>query len=127
MKVPRGFAFVVLATAFGIAACSPHRDRPGPPDLTVSVPPGSTVFSPDTLAIGVIASDPQGLDSVLVQFLDSTVSLQTNFDTKVVGQILWPVPAGLKVGNVLPVVASATDVNGERTVTQTSVTVVAHP
>ena len=107
-----------------VAACTGERGRPGPPALAIQVPPGSTVFSPDTLQFTVQATDPDGLDSVTVMFLDSTSFIDTGFRSEVSHSFRWPVRAGMPAGRVLPIAARATDLKGLAATQTASITVV---
>ena len=107
-----------------MAGCAEQRGRPGPPALAIEVPPGSTVFSPDTLQFTVHATDPDGLDSVTVTFLDSTASIETNFDSDVSRTLRWPVRSGLAAGRILTLSARATDLKGLAETQTASITVI---
>jgi hypothetical protein len=115
--------FGALALA-AVAGCAEERGRPGPPALAIQVPPGSTVFSPDTLGFTIRATDPDGLDSITVTFLDSTASIETDFDSDVSRTFHWPVRSGLPAGRVLPLSARATDLKGLAETQTASVTVI---
>ena len=95
-----------------LAGCAEERGRPGPPAIAIEIPPGSTVFSPDTLQFTIKATDPDGLDSVTVTFLDSTASIETNFDPDITRTLRWPVRSGLAAGRRLTLSARATDLKG---------------
>lgn len=110
-----------------ILGCGGERDRPGPPSILIEVPPGSTVMSPDTLPMAVIAQDPNGLDSVTVSFLDSTVSINTGLNSEVTALLNWPVPGGIAEGTMLTITARARDLVGQLASETTSVTVVDAP
>lgn len=117
---------VLLAGVAGIAAgCAPDRLRPGPPRVTIEVPVGSTVFSPDTLPLLVVATDPNGLDSLSVDFLGQTEIVNTFFEAEAEGIFLWPIPPGLLPGTLLTISARAKDLTGQVTTASASVTVIA--
>src|SRR5436190_23534520 len=97
MTIHRTFLLALAA----LPACAPDRGRPGPPSIDIAVRAGSTVLSPDTLPFTVTASDSDGLDSLLVTFLDSTVSVQTNFQSQVQQSFRWPVRPGMAAGRLL--------------------------
>jgi hypothetical protein len=130
MRTRRGDAMrlgaaAALLVAVGVAGCGPDRLRPGPPTLSVELPPGNTVFSPDTLNLVIRASDPNGLDSVTVTILGVTEEVDAFDRTETVGLVRWPIPAGLVPGETVAVRAYAKDLVGERTTVDASVTVVA--
>lgn len=118
---------VSVLAALSVLACTPERLRPGPPVVTIQVPVGSTVFSPDTLSLRVIAQDPNGLDSLNVSLLDSIVEVNTQFRPEADEFLDFPIPAGLDEGTVLTVTARATDLTGSGTTERATVTVVARP
>ncbi len=89
-----------------------ERGRPGPPAVAIQVRAGSTVFSPDTLPFTVTAIDPDGLDTVSITFLDSTVAIATDFDREFSRSFLWPVPTRIPSGRLLRISARATDLKG---------------
>ena len=114
-----GAALLILGMA-----CTPSRTRPGPPSITIQLPVGSTVFSPDTLDFVVIAKDPDGLDSLTVTVFDTTKAFNTDFNTETTASISVLVPAGIGVGNLIKIYARATDITGQQTLDSASVTVI---
>ena len=118
---------VRISVLLALFACAPDRGRPGPPSLNIAVRAGSTVYSPDTLPFSVTATDTDGLDSLLVTFLDSTVSVQTNFQSQVQQSFRWPVRSGMSAGRLLALSARATDVRGLVTVNSVTITVISPP
>src|ERR1051326_739893 len=110
-----------------LTTCAPDRGRPGPPSINIAVRAGSTVYSPDPLPFTVTASDTDGLDSLLVTFLDSTVSVQTSFESEVQKSFLWPIRPGMVAGRVLALSARATDVRGLVSVNSVNLTVISRP
>jgi hypothetical protein len=110
-----------------LGGCKTDRLRPGPPSLSIDLPPGATVFSPDTLGIAVRAHDDNGLDSVTVTILDRTEAVNAFNEVDVVDGLLWPIPEGLTPGELIEIRGYAKDLVGDRTTVTTSVTVVARP
>ncbi len=107
------------------ASCSPERLRPGPPSISIEVPPGSTIESPDTVLIRVTVTDPNGLSSVEVSFVGVTEQIDVSTaEVEVTGIFAWPIPAGLDPGTVLTIAVRAVDLTGAATVRQATVTVV---
>lgn len=130
MSKGRIFAAAVLAGA--VVACSPDRLRPGPPSVSIEVRQGSTVFSPDTLPILIVATDPNGLKTLIVSFTgDDTLGpaqdIDTGDDVEVIAVLSWPIPTGLVPGQLLTIVARATDLTGQATTTEATVTVIERP
>jgi hypothetical protein len=123
--------FAVLglaATAVWLGGCKSDRLRPGPPTLTIELPPGATVYSPDTLGLVVRAHDDNGLDSVTVTILGRTEEVLGAFnEMDAVGVFIWPIPDGLPPGTLVEILARAKDLVGDRTTTTASVTVIARP
>ncbi|HEX9728840.1 MAG TPA: hypothetical protein VGA37_10080 [Gemmatimonadales bacterium] len=118
---------MVAAVALVAGGCSPERLRPGPPRVTLEARAGATVFSPDTLPIAVVASDPNGLDSLTVTILGTTESISTGFDVEVATVLNWVMPDNLPLGDVIPITARARDLTGQSTTVQITVTVVERP
>lgn len=130
MSKGRIFAAAVLAVA--VVTCSPDRLRPGPPSVSIEVRQGSTVFSPDTLPILIVATDPNGLKTLIVSFTgDDTLGpaqdIDTGDDVEVIAVLSWPIPTGLVPGQLLTIVARATDLTGQATTTEATVTVIERP
>jgi hypothetical protein len=121
----RGVALVV-AIAW-LAACRTDRLRPGPPSLAIELPPGATVFSPDTITLGVRAHDDNGLDSVTIMILDRTEEAGAFDRVDLVTVFFWPIPEGLAPGELVDITGYAKDLVGDRTTVTTSVTVIARP
>lgn len=121
----RGAGLVVAAA--WLAACRTDRLRPGPPSLSIELPPGATVFSPDTLGLVVRAHDDNGLDSVTVTILGRTEEADAFDQVDAVDVFLWPIPEGLTPGELVQVRGYAKDLVGDRTTVTTSVTVVERP
>lgn len=124
-RIPTALAACAVFTT--LLACSPDRLRPGPPSLTLEVPEGSTVFSPDTLPIAVFAADANGLDSVVVRMLGETHSVDAFSEVELITVILFPIPAGLLPGRLLSIFGRVSDVTGQETTVETSVTVIERP
>ncbi len=125
MSKGRIFAAAVLAAA--VATCSPDRLRPGPPSVSIEVRQGSTVFSPDTLPILIVATDPNGLETLIVSFLGPEQKIDTGDEVEVIAVLSWPIPTGLAPGQLLTIVARATDLTGQATTTEATVTVIERP
>ncbi len=125
MSKGRIFAAAVLASA--VATCSPDRLRPGPPSVSIEVRQGSTVFSPDTLPILIVATDPNGLETLIVSFLGNAQEIATGNEVEVISVLSWPIPADLVPGRLLTIVARATDLTGQATTTEATVTVIERP
>ena len=114
-----------LAAATIIVACGGDRQRPGPPTISLEVPPGNVVASPDTFAVRVRAQDDNGLDSVVVSFLGERRDLFAFSETEVVDVVFFVVPEGRIVGEIVDVQAYALDLVGGRTVTSATLTIIA--
>lgn len=117
-------AFVLAALA-GLGACGGDRPRPGPPLLTLELPPGNVVTSPDTFVVWVRAQDDNGLDSLIISFLDQIRDVPAFNETDVVDGVFFTVPPGREVGELLEVFAYARDLVGAGSRVTTSVTVAA--
>ena len=113
-----------LAT-LALAACTPDRPRPGPPSITLELPVGHVVASPDTFAVGVRARDDNGLDSVVVTFLDERREVFAFNEIEVVDFVFFIVPEGRIVGELVDVQAFALDLVGGRTTTSATLTIIA--
>jgi hypothetical protein len=125
--LPALIAAAALAALSLAGACTPDRLRPGPPSLVINGPAGSTVTSPDTVGIEVLAQDDNGLDSVTVTILGVTEELGAFDEVEVHDILFWPIPGGLPPGTLVEIVGYAKDLVGERTTVTTSVTVIAPP
>ncbi|HEX9633739.1 MAG TPA: hypothetical protein VGA02_14855 [Gemmatimonadales bacterium] len=112
-------------TALALAACTPDRPRPGPPSITLELPVGHVVASPDTFAVGVRARDDNGLDSVVVTFLDERREVFAFNEIEVVDFVFFIVPEGRIVGELVDVQAFALDLVGGRTTTSATLTIIA--
>lgn len=128
----KGRIFAAAVLAVGVATCSPDRLRPGPPSVSIEVRQGSTVFSPDILPIRIVATDPNGLETLIVSFTgDDTLGPAQDIDTEdnveVIALLSWPIPTGLVPGQLLTIVARATDLTGQATTTEATVTVIERP
>jgi len=106
-----------------LAGCGEDRLRPGPPTLVLEMPPGSVVTSPDTFVVGIYARDDNGLDSLLVRFLDQVRDISVFNEIEVVDGVFFVVPDGYAVGEVIVVSGYVRDLVGERTSVTGSVTV----
>jgi hypothetical protein len=95
--------------------------------VAIQVRAGSTVYSPDTLPFTVVASDPDGIDSIAVTFLDSTTSIAIDFRSEVSQSFRWPIPARLQAGRPLTISARATDLKGLEGSRTADVTVISRP
>jgi len=122
MSATRLLAGVTLLVLMA-AACG-ERKRPGPPSLTLDPPPGSVVTSPDTFAIGVHANDDNGLDSILVSFLDQIRGIDAFEKLELTDFVTFTVPSGYTPGTALKIIGVARDLTGEQVSTSVSVTVV---
>jgi hypothetical protein len=120
---PRLLAAGLAALALG--ACTGDRPRPGPPSITLELPVGHVVASPDTFAVGVRAQDDNGLDSVVVTFLGERREVFAFNEIEVVDFVLFAVPEGRIVGELVEVQAFALDLVGGRTITSATLTIVA--
>jgi len=127
---PRGHHRVIRLRALGVllaltavAACEAERLRPGPPTLELEMPPGNVVTSPDTFVVGIFARDDNGLDSLVVSFLDQVRDISVFNEIEVVDGVFFVVPEGYAVGEVLEVSGFVRDLSGERTTVTGSVTV----
>lgn len=114
---------LALAALGALAACDADRLRPGPPALALEMPPGNVVTSPDTFLVGIVARDDNGLDSLVITFLDQVRDVAVFDDIEVVDGVFFVVPEGYAVGEVLEVSGLARDLVGERTTVTASVTV----
>lgn len=116
-------AATLLVAAGLVVACGGDRPRPGPPAIQLEMPPGNVVTSPDTFVVWVYASDDNGLDSLIISFLDQIRDIPVFNEIDVVDGVLFAVPAGYNVGELLEVTGMARDLVGGRTVVQATVTV----
>ena len=126
MRAHLGLASLAVAAAC-LDGCISDRLRPGPPSLSIELPPGATVFSPDTLGLAVRAHDDNGLDSVTVTILGRTEEANAFNRVDVVDGFLFPIPEGLIPGQLVEITGYAKDLVGDRTTVTTSVTVIARP
>jgi len=102
----------LTALAALTVACSGERLRPGPPNIVLEFPSGTTVMSPDTLTVVVRANDPNGLDTVSVALRDAIVTLSAFARTELVELVFLQIPTDIPPGTVLTVVATAADLSG---------------
>lgn len=116
---------LLACAALSIAGCAEDRLRPGPPSLQLEPPPGSVVASPDTFAVGVYARDDNGLDSIVVTFLGQQREIDGFGDIELVDAVIFTVPEGLAVGELVEVEGYARDLAGGRTFATLSLTVIA--
>jgi hypothetical protein len=114
-----------LVGALLIAACAGDRQRPGPPTISLEVPTGNVVASPDTFPVRVRAHDDNGLDSVVVSFLGERRDLFAFSETEVVDVVFFAVPEGRVVGEIVEVQAYALDLVGGRAITSATLTIIA--
>jgi hypothetical protein len=128
-RARRGAPIRILAAAGALAlvlaACTGDRRRPGPPTVSLELPAGSVVASPDTFAVGVTARDDNGLDSVVVTFLGVRRDVFAFNEIEVTDYVFFFVPEGRTVGEIVEVQAFARDLMGGRTVTSATLTIVA--
>lgn len=117
----------VAALVAALAACDGDRLRPGPPELTLTGPAGSTVFSPDTIAVGVFATDANGLDSVAVAYLGQVVTIEAFAQSEIDDFAFFFVPEGLSPGQMVVITGVAVDLTGQTTQQTLNLTVVARP
>lgn len=115
----------IVLLALALAACAGDRQRPGPPELVLELPVGHVVASPDTFAVGVVARDDNGLDSVVVTFLGERRDVFAFNEIEVIDFVFFIMPPGRIVGEVVEIQAFARDLVGGRTVTTATLTVVA--
>ena len=106
------------------AACSGERLRPGPPSVALEFPDGTSVTSPDTLTVRVLANDPNGLDTVSVALREGVITLSAFADTELVEIVFVSIPPGIPAGTALTLVATAADLSGLITQTSAELTVV---
>jgi hypothetical protein len=123
--VTRPRALGLLLGLAALAACGEDRLRPGPPTLVLQMPPGNVVTSPDTFSVRIYARDDNGLDSVVITFLDQVRDISLFNEIEVLDGVFFVVPGGYVVGEVLEIRGLVRDVVGERTTVTSSVTVVA--
>lgn len=108
-------------------SCSPDRLRPGPPTLTLELPAGDEVTSPDTIGVRIRADDPNGLDTVSVGLRDSFVTLTAFASTELSELVILTVPDSLQPGTVLTIFGAAADLTGQLARTSRDLTVVQRP
>lgn len=122
----RARAVMLVVAVAATTACSPDRIRPGPPQVMVDLFQGATVSAADTLYMAIFASDPNGLDSVAVQFLGQTQPVFYGgaevFD--VADTIGWIIPSDAAKNQVFWFFGYARDLTGDVTLDSASVTVV---
>lgn len=95
-----------------LPACAPERLRPGPPSVTLEFPGGRAVTSPDTIAIRVLAADPNGLDTVAVAMRELVITLNAFARTEFEDLLVVRVPDSLPPGTLIPVTGTAADLSG---------------
>ena len=122
LTLPRSVAGLAALT---LAACGGERQRPGPPTISLELPVGHVVASPDTFAVGLHARDDNGLDSVVVTFLGERREVFAFNEIEVSDFVVFTVPEGRIVGELVEVEAFARDLVGGRTVTSATLTIVA--
>ena len=125
---PRRRSYLTLALAVAavaaLANCSPNRTRPGPPRLTVDIPDGTSVFSPDTFVVEVLAVDADGLDSLTVLWGNQLLEFDPGFNIEATASVELFVPQNLAAGTILTVWVRARDVYGQASDEIVSLTVV---
>jgi len=114
---------LVVAGLTALVACGGDRPRPGPPLLTLEMPPGNVVTSPDTFIVWVHAQDDNGIDSLIVSFLDQIRDVPAFNEIDVTDGVFFIVPEGREVGEILEVFGYALDLVGARTRMSATVTV----
>lgn len=115
----------VLAVLAALAVgCSPERLRPGPPSIRLEFPEGKDVTSPDTVAIRIVAEDPNGLDTVTIALDTSSVTINAFARTELVDAVFFLIPDGLAVGTELTALGVAADLTGQVTRESTTLRVV---
>ncbi len=124
--LPRRPLVPLLPLLVLVASCSPTRVRPGPPRLVLDLFQGTTVASPDTIYMGVHASDPNGLDSVAVSFegVAQTVYSSVEGNISADDTVGWIIPANAAPNTMFWFYGYARDLTGDTTVDSVSVTVV---
>ena len=120
-------ASLALLAAAAFLACDGDRLRPGPPELTLTGPDGSTVFSPDTIAVGIYAADANGLDSVAVGYLGQFVTIDAFAESEIEDFAFFFIPEGLAPGQMVLINGIAVDLTGQVTQQTLNLTVVARP
>lgn len=123
----RAASIGLFAVAAALAACDGDRLRPGPPTLVLTGPEAGTVFSPDTIAIGIHASDANGLDSVSVSYLGQVVTISAFAKAEVDDFTFFFIPEGLSPNQQVVITGTAVDLTGQATAEQLSLTVVVRP
>lgn len=123
-RVPYVLYVVSALCVPALLTCSPERLRPGPPTLSLELPAGDEVTSPDTIAVRIRASDPNGLDTVSVGLRDQFVTLSAFASTELSELVLLRVPDSLQVGTVVTIFGAAADLSGQLARTSRDLTVV---
>ena len=123
----RAASLVALALVATLTACDGDRLRPGPPDLVLTGPESGTVFSPDTVPIGIHAADANGLDSVAVGYLGQFVTISAFAQSEIDDFAFFFVPEGLSPGQLVVISGTAVDLAGQTTAQTLSLTVIARP
>jgi hypothetical protein len=89
-------------------ACRSERLRPGPPAVAITL--GQSVAGPlDTISGSVLATAPEGLDSVIVVVGDERLAVDGRLDTEVQFSFRWPLELRFFPGDTAFFVAIAKD------------------
>lgn len=107
------------------AACLGERERPGPPQITVTIDdPTVTTSRTDTVAGNVRADDADGVDSVWVTLDTAQMAEDAGFAQGFSFRYRFTVAAGRSPGERIPLVLRARDVAGFEVQRDTYVVVV---
>jgi hypothetical protein len=107
------------------AACLGERDRPGPPQVTITIDDTTVVSSrTDTVAGLVRAVDADGVDSVWVTVDTATHSQDAGFAQSFSARYQFVIPAGHAAGTHILMTFRARDVAAFETQKDTYVVVV---
>lgn len=123
----RATSFGILWLLAAVAACDGDRLRPGPPELLLTGPEAGTVFSPDTIIIGIHAADANGLDSVVVSYLGQVTTISAFAQAEIDDFTFFFIPEGLAPSQQVVINGTAADLTGQTTVEMLNLTVVVRP
>ena len=115
--------YVLSAMSVLVSGCDPDRLRPGPPSIRLEFPDGTVISSPDTVRIRVVATDPNGLDTVAVTLRDRALTLNARALTELVDFVFFEIEDSIPVGTNILVVGIAADLSGLSSRTSASLTV----
>jgi hypothetical protein len=121
------FGLLCAAALIVVVACEPSRSRPGPPRVTIDIPNGTSVFSPDSFVVNFSAVDDDGLDSLVLRWRTLIFDINTEFRVEASASRTLLVPPGLPPGATLLLRVGARDLVGQTTEEFRTITVLGRP